>query len=114
MGSNAGACDHFLMAHSVVHCKKNKYDVYIGRAIPRSGLKASIWGNPFVIGKDGTRDEVIVKYRAWLLGNPELLEKLPELKGKVLGCWSAPEACHGDVLSEMANNRPAFGAVERT
>jgi hypothetical protein len=38
-----------------------------------------------VIGKDGTREEVIVKYRAWLLGNPELLKKLPELKGKVLG-----------------------------
>jgi hypothetical protein len=27
------------------------------------------------------------KYRAWLLSNPELLKKLPELKGKVLGCW---------------------------
>ena len=45
----------------------------------------------------------MVKYRAWLLANPELLEKLPELKGKVLGCWCAPEACHGDILSELAN-----------
>ena len=45
----------------VVHCKKEQYDVYIGRAVPRSGLKASVWGNPFVIGKDGTRDEVMVK-----------------------------------------------------
>ena len=107
MGSNAGACDHFLMARLVVHCRIEKYDVYIGRAVPRSGLKTSIWGNPFVIGKDGTRDEVMIKYRAWLLGNPELLKKLPELKGKVLGCWCAPLACHGDVLSELANNIPA-------
>jgi hypothetical protein len=44
-----------------------------------------------------------VKYRAWLLANPELFSKLPELKGKVLGCWCAPKACHGDILSELAN-----------
>ena len=91
------------MVTLVVHCRKENYDVYIGRAVRRRRLKASIWGNPFVIGKDGTRDEVMVKYREWLLGNPELLKKLPELKGKVLGCWCAPEACHGDVLSALAN-----------
>src|ERR1700737_2718916 len=77
LGSNARACGYFLMARLVVHCKKEKYHVYIGRAVPRSGLKASIWGNPFVIGKDGSREEVMVKYRAWLLGQPELLKSLP-------------------------------------
>jgi len=91
------------MTHLVVHCKKEKYDVYIGRAVPRSGLKASVWANPFVIGKDGPREEVMVKYRVWLLTHSELLRKLPELKGKVLGCWCAPEACHGDLLAELAN-----------
>jgi Domain of unknown function (DUF4326) len=91
------------MSHFVVHCRKEKYDVYIGRAVPRSGLRASIWGNPFVIGKDGTREEVMAKYRQWLAGKPELLAKLPELKGKVLGCWCAPAACHGDILAELAN-----------
>ncbi|HUQ90770.1 MAG TPA: DUF4326 domain-containing protein [Bryobacteraceae bacterium] len=94
------------MSRLVVHCKREKYDVYIGRAVPRSGLKASVWANPFVIGKDGTRGECIAKFRASLLLNPELLQKLPELKGKVLGCWCAPEACHGDVLSELANESP--------
>lgn len=92
-----------MMARWVVHCKKEKYDVYIGRAVPRSGLRASAWGNPFVIGRDGTREAVLLKYRAWLLGNRQLCEKLPELKGKVLGCWCAPETCHGDILSELAN-----------
>ena len=91
------------MAVLVVHCKKDKYDVYIGRANPRSGLKASPWANPFKIGKDGTREEVMRKYCDWIMQQPELLSRLPELKGKVLGCWCAPEACHGDILSELAN-----------
>lgn len=77
----------------VVHCKKEPYDVYIGRP--------SKWGSPFVIGKDGTREEVISKYREWIKTQSELLAALPELKGKVLGCWCAPRACHGDVLIEM-------------
>lgn len=42
----------------VVHCKKEKYDVYIGRP--------SKWGNPFIVGADGTRDEVIQKYKDWI------------------------------------------------
>lgn len=83
------------MNHYVVHCKRSNYDVYIGRP--------SKWGNPFSIGKDGTRSQVIEKYRAYLLSNDDLLNALPELKGKVLGCWCAPLACHGDVLSELAN-----------
>jgi Domain of unknown function (DUF4326) len=91
------------MTRTVVHCKKEKYDVYIGRANPRSGLKASIWANPFVIGKDGTREEVMAKYRAWLPTQADLIARLPELKSKVLGCWCAPEACHGDILSELTN-----------
>src|SRR5262249_41455073 len=69
--------------------------VYIGRP--------GKWGNPFVIGRDGTREEVVAKYRTHLLGNPALLAALPELAGKHLVCWCAPEACHGDVLIELAN-----------
>lgn len=84
----------------VVHCKKSHFDIYIGRAA--RGFAASKWGNPFVIGKDGTRDEVIAKYRAWIVTQPHLMAALPELRGKVLGCWCAPLACHGNVLIELA------------
>lgn len=70
--------------------------VYIGRP--------SKWGNPFVIGKDGTRQEVIVKFERWILGQPQLLAQLNEIKGRDLVCWCAPEACHGDVLAKLANN----------
>lgn len=80
----------------VVHCKKQPYDTYIGRPGP--------YGNPFAIGRDGTRAEVIAKYEAWLLSQPELLARVrTELCGKVLGCWCAPQACHGDVLARIAN-----------
>ncbi|CAF1070844.1 unnamed protein product [Didymodactylos carnosus] len=81
----------------VVHCKKSQYDVYIGRP--------EYWGNPFVIGKDGDRSDVIRKYRAWIMKKPEMLERAKtELRGKVLACWCKPEACHGDVLAEIADN----------
>ena len=80
---------------TVVHCKKHPYDVYIGRP--------SKWGNPFAIGQDGTRDEVIEKYRQYILASPELMADLEELKGKRLGCWCRPLPCHGDVLVELIN-----------
>ncbi len=83
------------MIARVVHCKREKFDVYIGR-----GGK---WGNPFVLGKDGTREEVIAKYEAWLARQSHLIAALPELRGKVLGCWCAPQSCHGDVLLRLAN-----------
>lgn len=81
----------------VVHCKKESFDVYIGRP--------GKWGNPFVIGLDGTRREVVERYRAYLMNSPDLLASLPELEGKTLGCWCAPLPCHGDVLAELANAR---------
>ena len=85
-----------LMPHPlVVHCKKDSYDVYCGRP--------SIWGNPFEIGKDGNRKEVIAKFKKYLLANEELVDKLPELRGKILGCWCAPKACHCDILADLAN-----------
>ncbi len=77
----------------VVHCKKNPYDVYIGRP--------SKWGNPFEIGVDGTREEVIVKYREYLLSNKNLMDSLSELRGKTLGCWCKPQPCHGDVIVDV-------------
>lgn len=70
--------------------------VYVGRP--------SSWGNPFVIGKDGTREEVIEKYRDWLRSHYWIAEAaVTHLRGKDLVCWCAPLACHADVLLEIAN-----------
>jgi hypothetical protein len=68
--------------------------VYVGRP--------SKWGNPFVIGRDGTRAEVIAKYRVHL-GDSGLIEQIGELRGKDLICWCSPAPCHADVLLELAN-----------
>lgn len=88
----------------VVHVKDNVPGaVYIGRATPRQGLKASIWCNKYKIGSDGSREEVIAKYRADLLNDPELLAQLPTLRGRPLACWCAPERCHGEILIELLN-----------
>jgi len=83
------------MVTTVVHCKKRPYDVYIGR--PEK------WGNPFTIGKDGNRGDVIEKYIDWLMNQPVLLNDVHELKDKILGCWCHPKSCHGDILAEIAN-----------
>jgi hypothetical protein len=71
--------------------------VYVGRP--------SIWGNPFVISKDGTRAQVIAQYEAWIVRQPALMARLHELRGKNLICWCAPQACHADVLLRLANIR---------
>ena len=85
---------------SVVHCQKSHYDIYIGRP--------SKWGNPFREGVDGNRAEVIRKYESWLLSQPELMAAIETLRGKVLGCWCKPKACHGDVIARLANLNSLF------
>ena len=71
--------------------------VYVGRP--------SKWGNPFVIGRHGTRDQVIDKYERWLLQQPDLMKSLSDLKGKDLVCHCAPSRCHADILIKYANRR---------
>jgi Domain of unknown function (DUF4326) len=92
------------MSTTVIHVRDmRKGDVYIGRRNNRNKLPESIWRSPFVIGKDGTREEVIAKYEAYIPAQPHLLAQLHTLKGKRLACWCKPEACHGDVLAKLAD-----------
>ena len=86
----------------VVHFKKEKYDVYIGRP--------SCWGNPFshkegtlAEFKTGSRKEAVDKFEQYLISNKGLMKDLPSLKGKVLGCWCKPSLCHGDILAKYAD-----------
>jgi hypothetical protein len=99
------------MRTRVVHCKreaeivaraqrKGRY-VYVGRPSP--------WGNPFshlpgtlAQFRVATRAAAIRSYRRWLRTQPQLLAALPTLRGKVLGCWCAPQACHAEVLARLA------------
>ena len=95
---------------TIVHLKKEKFDLRIDRF--------SIFGNPWTHKKGTrahflvmTREEAINNYRLWLLGEGHInvlqrerkliLDALPQLGGKCLGCWCKPLSCHGDVLVEL-------------
>ena len=82
----------------VVHCKREAFDVYIGRP--------SKWGNPFRVMGEHTRAAVIEAFehraRQKIERDPKAAEEVRALYGKTLGCWCAPKACHGDVLLKIA------------
>ena len=88
----------------IVNVKNSDYDIYIGRGFD------SIWGNPYTHISDKktaakfivkSREDAISKYRDWILNQPELMNRLEELRGKRLGCWCAPKKCHGEILIEL-------------
>lgn len=93
---------------TVVNCRYQDFDVYIGRGkCPKSNTH-SIWGNPFGFKPNtnaqiivASREEAITAYGEWIKQQPHLLSKLCELKGKRLGCWCRPDRCHGDILVEL-------------
>jgi 3'-phosphoadenosine 5'-phosphosulfate sulfotransferase (PAPS reductase)/FAD synthetase len=63
-------------------------------------LKESKWKNPFPL-YGITREECVAKYKDYILKKKELMNSLYELSGKRLGCWCAPQLCHGHVLVEL-------------
>ena len=82
------------------------------RPLPTAGLKQparrhnrvgprSLPSIFFVIGRDGTRDQVIRMYEVHVRRSPDLIAALPELPGKRLGCYCKPLPCHGDVLVKL-------------
>ena len=94
------------MTVDVVNCRNGltaAYE-YVGRPSPL--------GNPFMIGHDGTRDEVIVKYREWLRqaiqSRPNrVAEEITRLRWLhkerghlTLACWCVPLPCHASVIRE--------------
>lgn len=89
------------------HGRVPKGAVYVGRQAV--GLRRSPFANPFTIGEYGTAAAAVAAYRAWLLGQPELLAKArAELSGKNLACWCGPDQpCHADVLLALLADRAA-------
>lgn len=78
------------------------------------------WGNPFVVGRDGTRAECVDLYIKLMAGYVALskdatvadqkearrhvIENLSTIRGKNLACWCSHDGpCHGDVLLKLAN-----------
>ena len=76
--------------------------VYIGRDNPKLGLKDIGLGNPFIIGRDGSRKDVIRKFRDLVYSSKKRRERIRQIvNGKSVVCWCAPEPCHGDVTLEI-------------
>jgi hypothetical protein len=87
------------MTTIAVNKRIESYDVYIGRGSP--------FGNPFVIGQHGNRADVIAAYHAYfynrLISEPGFDATVRALRGKRLGCFCKPAACHGDIIAEYIN-----------
>lgn len=95
--------DRVVQVTRIGHYRYDACDVYIGRG--------SKWGNPFVRFGQSSRyrviqvEEPLFEYERWLRQQPDLMAALPELAGKVLGCFCVRleqkvdrEVCHGHVL----------------
>lgn len=91
----------------VVNCMKDSYDILIDRT--------TMWGNPFRIGRDGSRSDVIKAFELWLrridyrnFKQKELqliLDNINKLNHKTLGCWCKPKSCHGDIYADIIEER---------
>lgn len=90
----------------VVSCRGKKANdpsiYYCARAW--AGWTGSPLGNPYHIGKDGDRTQVIAAYRKWLdakvaANDPAVINALKQIKEDTkLGCWCAPLTCHCDEI----------------
>jgi endogenous inhibitor of DNA gyrase (YacG/DUF329 family) len=99
--------------------------VYCGRKHPAFPDEPGTFGNPFGVGAKATTPvrcasvaEAVGLFRRWLEGDPEIrdmlpreyvvqreeiIRRLPEIRGKRLGCWRHPPPCHSQVLAELAD-----------
>lgn len=84
-----------------LHTTKEGDYIFIGRP--------SKWGNPFIKGRDGTRQQVCDKYDNWfrdqIRTNSTFRKEIEELKGKVLACYCVPQRCHGQTIINYLNSQ---------
>ena len=64
----------------------------------------SKWANPFTSSKYGL-EKCLERYEEYIRNNKELMDSLPELKDKILGCWCKPKSCHGDILIKLLKEK---------
>lgn len=109
---NEAAKFYMKHAHEEPECSGPKVLNRRTDFIPRGAIyvgRPTKFGNPFVEGRDGTRLEVIEKFREWLVSSPEAVDEIRlELAGKDLVCWCSPKPCHADVLLELVNQPAGF------
>ena len=95
---------------------KSDENVYVGRWSKKVANLQRVakrgnpykWGNPYKITQKQSRQEVVTLYREYILSTYNLSKSVTELRGKVLGCWCAPNPCHAEILHQLAGNRPLY------
>ena len=89
------------MRTRIVNVHKEPYDVCI--------LRPGIYGNPFIIGVNGTQEQVVELFRKYFkqrIHNDIIyLQAVMELKGKKIGCCHDSKPCHGDVYVEFLERK---------
>lgn len=98
---------HIKALHPVKPLVLNKADYPRGGLPPNSTYigRGTFTGNPYRIGVDGTRDQVIDRFIADRQNDESFLAEVrSKLKGRHLVCHCAPERCHGDWLICVANS----------
>ncbi len=88
----------------VVNIHKEPFDVYIGR---RGRGQDGYFGNPFRIGPGISREDAVERFERYFTDrierDSEFKRRVLELRGKTLGCFCKPTACHGDVIADWLN-----------
>lgn len=91
----------------VVNIRNAEYDVYIGRA---GKGEDGYFGNPYVLHIEQQRGSTLANYKKYfyerIRNDKEFKEKIEALKGKTLGCFCKPNACHGDIIADYLNKLP--------
>jgi hypothetical protein len=85
----------------VVNINKEPFDIYIGRA---GRGEDGYFGNPFRMGNGASREDVVRRFQKYFTEriekDSEFKRRVLALKGKRLGCFCKPMACHGDVIAD--------------
>ena len=98
-------------ATRVVNLRRDKFDVYIGRARHRRHAgQDGIFGNPYALTREADRAAVLEKFRGYFLErvriDADFRRRILALRGKTLGCFCAPKPCHGDVIAAWVDAQP--------
>jgi hypothetical protein len=88
----------------VVNIHEESFDVYIGRT---GRGEDGYFGNPFRMGNGMSREDAVDRFQKYFAEriekDSEFKRRILALKGKRLGCFCKPKACHGDVIAEWLN-----------
>jgi hypothetical protein len=85
----------------VVNINTEQFDIYIGRA----GRGEGGYYNPF--HETGSAEDAVQRFQRYFIDriekDSEFKRRILALKGKRLGCFCKPKACHGDVIADWLN-----------